>query len=184
MIKNKKNRKIIVATVILLVLASASAYWVFAGDKDDNTTTGGSTDNINYGPPTEEEQEAGDKQKEQLTEDQNRQEEGQAPVSDESGNKQRVNVVITDAGQYDDIIEVRSFIPDHYQDGTCVITFTKGGQTVTKETPARTDVSTTICLNPLIKRSEFPASGDWQVTVAYESTDARGQSETQTIKIK
>lgn len=143
----------------------------------DNTTTSQETPGINYNPPTEEEKQAGDKQKDQTLKEED---ERNDP---ENLNKYTASVIITDAGQYEDIIEVRAFIPDYYQDGSCIITFTQGEQTVTKETPAYRDASTTICTNPLFERSEFPNGGDWQVRVTYKSTGAEGISNPTIVNI-
>ena len=177
MLKNKNNTKIILIVVasLLVVMGVSFAYRTYDMSRNDNWIDG-----VNYDPPTEEERAAGDKQKEKVDKEEQR----QNSQNGDSTEKKTTNVIITDAGQYDDIIEVRSFIPDHYQDGTCTIAFRKGGQTITKGTPAYRDASTTICTNPLIKRSEFPSAGDWQVSVSYDSKDAKGTSETQTITIE
>jgi hypothetical protein len=133
---------------------------------------------INYGPPTEEEKRAGDIRKQEIDTEQKQNDENT------STGKKTVSVIITDAAQYSDKIEVRSFIPNYLQDGTCIITFKKDTQTLTKTTRAYRDISTTICTTPVIKRSEFPVSGDWQVSVSYQSQDAEGVSDLQTITIE
>lgn len=131
---------------------------------------------VNYDKPTEEEAKVGDEVKEEIIDEKKK------PIVD-SSNKQKASVVITDASQYDETIEVRSFIPDYYEDGTCTITFTKGTSSFRKETPAYRDARTTICTNPLIKRSEFPQPGTWTVQVTYESANAKGVSELRNITI-
>ena len=118
-------------------------------------------DGVNLAPPTEEEKQAGDLQKEENIK---KEEARNNPGLDPSD----ATVVITDAGVYDGIVEVRSFIPDHYEDGTCTIEFTKGSNMVTKTAPAYRDVSTTICTNPVFSVSEL-GNGSWQVTVRYNS---------------
>lgn len=133
---------------------------------------------INYSPPTDEERQAGDNQKDATLQD----EEARKNAAEQQG--QKATVIITDAGQYADIIEVRAFIPDYYQDGTCTITFTKDSLTVTKDTPAYRDVSTTICTNPNFARSEFQEAGDWQLAVNYTTSGAHGSSASQTVTIR
>jgi hypothetical protein len=127
---------------------------------------------INYGPPTQEEQQAGDKKKDEIKSD--------SSFSPNSGN---VSVIITDAAEYDDIVEVRAFIPNHYQDGTCTLTFTQDEKILTRVTTAYRDVSTTICTNPLIKKFDFPTTGIWKVIVNYQSKDASATSEAKEISI-
>lgn len=165
-----KKNTLITLLLLSLVLAVGVVYWVYPyGQKEDKGTS--------YEEPTQEEVTAGDDQKIRNIQDE---EQRNDP---ENQNKQTANVIITDAGQYDDIIEVRAFIPDHYQDGTCTITFTQGSQTITKDTPAYRDVSTTICTNPLFNRLEFPSAGQWQLVVRYSSAGASGQSDQQTVTI-
>lgn len=181
-IRRKKSKKPLIIAIAVSIALLGAGLWAYAyfsnrGTDDDTRTV----NEINYDPPTVEEKAAGDEQKKKL--EPTKPDENTDP-SDPPEDSNQVKVVITDAGQYDDIIEIRSFIPDHYQDGTCTVTLTKGTTTVTKETTAYRDASTTICTNPLIKRSEFPSAGDWTVRVQYASANARGTSELQTITIK
>ena len=130
---------------------------------------------INYGPPTQQEQQAGDKQKQTIVDQQSA---PQAPPS-------TATVVVARAEQNGDTIEVAASITNVYKDGTCTFKLVQGSNSLTKITAAYRDVSTTICTNPLIPRSEFPTTGDWQVTVSYKSSDGiSGQSESKTIKIE
>lgn len=160
--------------ITLLIAGGVFAYNMTRQTKVADVANG----TINYDPPTEEEQNSGDTRKEEIVNN-----DKPTTPPQPSDPAKTATVIITDAGQYDNVIEVRAFIPDHYQDGTCIITFRRGSQTVSKDTPAFRDATTTICTNPLIERSEFPSAGDWQVTVSYKSAGAAGQSETKTIKI-
>lgn len=171
-------KKILIIISSLILVALCVYFFLFRSESND-TAQPSTSNGINLEPPTDEEKAVGDNQKDKLVEENRNQQNNSSSPSLKS-----VSVIITDAGQYYDIIEVRSFIPDHYQDGTCTIVFTKNGQRYSKDTPARTDSSSTICMNPLIKRSEFPAPGDWNVSVTYKSKGATGESETQTINIK
>lgn len=131
---------------------------------------------INYGPPTEDEKRAADEQKDKIVR-------VDTPSHDNNQSKRSANVIITDAGQYDSTIEVRAFIQNHYQDGTCTITFLKDGNKVEKSTLAYRDATTTVCTNPLFPREEFKDSGDWHLTVTYASESAYGVSQPQIIRI-
>ena len=186
--KSSKKKIIWSSTVVLVVLLvftflelTGTTHLTFLSrwhDKKAQKNEGG----INYGPPTKEEKQAGDKQKEtnsQKEQQQNSQQEQGAGQSE----ARTVHVTITDAAQYGNTIEVRSFIPDYYEDGTCTITFKKDSFLVTKDTPAYRDATTTICTNPVFARSEFPVGGKWQVTVSYTSNGAKGQSATQEVVI-
>lgn len=175
-----KNKKRTLCIILAILFAGMGGFWVYRTYTRDS---GKNTDSINYDPPTKNEREVGNQQKEEIVQQEEQDKQQQEQTAKNPTKKKTVSVIITDAGEYDGIIEVRSFIPDHFQNGTCTVTFTQGSKTVTKETPARTDVSTTICMNPLIKRSELPASGTWQVRVAYTSAGATGTSDPQTLTL-
>lgn len=142
----------------------------------DNPPTATTSDGISYGPPTAEEKRAGDGQKKQIADRENK-------VSAAENASNSTTVLITDAGQYDNTIEVRAFMPDYYKDGTCTIAITKGALKVEKSTSAYRDVSTTICTNPLFSRSEFAESGEWKVTVVFTSGSVSGKSEEKILRI-
>lgn len=171
-----KRRVALISLFVVLALGLGFSTLALKGRNSSQPETS-SPGGINHGPLTEEEQASGDERKKELVEEE------QNTDPEPNGQVKTATVIITDAGQYDDTIEVRAFIPDHYQDGTCTITFRQGNHVITKESPAYRDASTTICTNPMIQRSEFPTGGDWQVNVTYTSADAKGQSETKTIKI-
>lgn len=179
----KRNRKKLLLTVIAILVVLSAVLFVLEKRGVTNFYSGSgsnsqeSDDNaINFGPPTEEEQRAGDEQKDKIVGE-------DTPSQDTGQNKRNANVIITDAGQYDDIIEVRAFIPNHYEEGTCTITFTQDTHKIVKQAPAYPDSSTTICTNPLINRSEFPESGTWKLVVSYSSNGAAGTSEVKDITI-
>jgi len=176
-----KKQKKIVAIVLILILAAAGIF-VWRHFDSKTSTQGANTGadkGINYSPPTKEEQESGDKVKDQVIKTQDQDSKPQTTPAN-------ATVMITDAAQYGDTVEVRSFISNIYKDGTCTIAFTQGSLNVTKEAPAYQDATTTICTNPVIKRSEFPAAGNWQLTVSYKSTDgtASGTSAIKTVTLK
>lgn len=182
--KNKKSRKklfiILLASVIaicLVLFTLEKLHVINLYTKSPDKAGEQSEGSINYGPPTDDEKNAADTQKTK-----NQEKEEQRNDSEKQSNT-GASVIITDAGQYDNVIEVRAFMPDHYEDGICTIVFTQNSQTISKETPAYRDASTTICTNPLIKRSEFPTAGKWQVIVKYKSPGASGQSDQQTLTI-
>lgn len=185
--KAKRSKKMLVILTVI-VLFGVGGYFGYKHFFANKSQTKSKADDINYNPPTEQEQQAGDNQKQKITERQDRFKEQEGEHSQQNSTSNQPNaqatVVITDASQYDDVIEVRAFVSDHYQDGECTTTLTKGNLTVKKTTAAFRDVSTTICTNPLIKRSEFAEAGDWQVIVKYTSSDKNGVSKAQTVTIK
>lgn len=114
MSRNKKHHenktsRVIVAAFVLLV-AAGFLYLRYVNRTNANDT--GKTDEqstINYNPPTEQEQRSGDIKKQEIAD-----EDSQAQA--ELGNdKKTANVIITDAAQYDDSVEVRAFINNYFR---------------------------------------------------------------------
>lgn len=184
---SKKSKKSLLIALVAVLVLLAGSYYVYSSDllnlrSSDNPA---GQDSVNFDPPTEEEQEAGNEVKEKLTSDKGQSENKnhQTPASNDQA-KKSVTVVVVDAGQYDDVIEVRAYTPDVLQEGVCTITFTRGSHTVVKEVKAHPDVSSTICTNLEVKRNEFPAGGEWSVVIDYTSQTAQGKSKTSKINIR
>lgn len=175
------NKRILISIIAIAVLAGGVGFamWQSSTTKQTAPDHEQTEDTINYDPPSEEEEQVGNEIKEEL---QNEPDEEQENSTDSQLNK--VTIVISDASQYDNVVEVRSFIHNHIQEGICTFAFRKGNHLVKKEMPAFPDASTTICNNPNIARSEFPVTGDWELIVSYSSTDATGQSSAQTVRIR
>lgn len=178
--RSNRSKKPLVIFVVVLALVGVGffAYKYFFQKKNTNSV---------YTPPTQEEKQSGDEIKPEVVK---RQEQEDTQKKDTSSSSQPANtdpgaeVIITDAAQYDNVFEVRSFVANKYQDGTCTITLTKGSLIVRKTTNAYKDATTTICTNPLFNRSEFKQTGDWQVVVEYSSVNYSGKSQPQTVKIE
>lgn len=177
---SKFNRRRTIAILLLLTMVSIGGllFWRQSSSNQNIIKTDSDGGIINLNPPTEQEEQAGDIRKQEIDQEE------ATPSRNDDVAKKTVSVIITDAGQYAEYIEVRAFIPNYYQDGTCTITFRKNSQSLIKTAPAYTDSANTICTNPEIKRSEFPSDGSWQVSVTYESKNAKGTSDQQTITIR
>ena len=182
--RKSNTKKYLIATVLALLLVAASVFaWQHYRPDDNNESASNNGSTINLDPPTEEEQQAAEDIKDRLAET----DDETATTDDQpedTADKQSARVTIVDANQYGDIVEVRAFVSNHIQSGTCSYTFTQTDQnTIRKERPAQPEASTTVCMNLEVDRDEFPASGNWQLTVRYESEDAAGSSEAQTITL-
>lgn len=165
------SKKIIIVSLIvitlvfllLLVLEKTGITNIYTKDTEPAQTLQ-DEGYINYNPPTDEEKQAGDVVKEDInTEPQ------QLPSSAE--------VVIVDANQYENIVEVRAFVANVIENGLCSFIFTQNDLEFMKEKPAYADASTTPCTNLEVDRTEFPTSGQWKVKVIYTSTIITGSSE-------
>lgn len=161
-----KTKKFIIPTAAVLVLASGGAY-AFSTRNDNKPTDSPISEGVNYGPPTEEEQNAGDEQKERIIEQE----------AQRSQPAETANVVIADANQYGNQIEVRAFVTNAIKTGTCTFTFSKGDNSFTKKTDAFKDASTSQCGALNVPRSTFPSSGMWNVLVKFDAQNISGQAQ-------
>lgn len=185
--KNRTSRSKILLLILAGVLLFAGGVYAYQA-LDDNADSKSQANDIDFGPPTEEERQAGDEQKDTITdkESSNDADETTQPSDSDENDRQddrkSANVVIVDASQYDDIVEVRAFVNNHIQDGTCRYRFQRGNQTINKQLEAHADASTTVCPALEVNRSEFRSAGTWSVTVTYESSGAKG-SQSQELQI-
>lgn len=136
----------------------------------EQTVGSSNTGTINMDPPTEEEKKAGDEQKDKIVYEQQN-----PPKATDTA-----SIVIVDASQYNNAVEVRAFINNRIdQDGTCTVTFTKGSATVTRTRTATPDASTSQCGLFSIPTGEFAGKGTWNLTVSYASGSAKGEAKTE-----
>lgn len=175
--KALKNRVVIILAVLSLAAIIAIPVWRNASDSSRDANETAPTNTVDYEPPSESEQSAGDKQKEtNIKKDE--------AIKESPDTSQTANVVIVDASQYGDTVEVRAFVSNIYEDaGTCQLTFTQGSTTVTHSKTAFKDATTTQCGTFEVPRSEFPAGGEWNVQVTYNSNATSGQA-TQKITLR
>lgn len=169
-----KKLLIIVFAAVLLV-----AVLIYSTKSRGGSFDNGANTDINYSPPTDDERRLANSQK---TQNVMRQESENNQRNNREDTNKVADVVITYAEEQNNIIEVNAF-SNKYEDGTCTILFSQGSSKITKQTPAFRDASTTICTNPLIKRSDFPSGGEWDLQVIYNSPSFSGQSELQKITL-
>lgn len=177
--KNKR-RNVLWIPIFVAIIVFMGIIYFFNFREDNNQPKLENDGYINYSPATEEEKEQADSAKKDIVDRQNG---ADKTETDSDNEKQTATVVITDAGQYENIIEVRSFIPDYYEDGICTIVFSKGSLEIVKETPAYRDATTTTCTNPLFNRSEFVEAGEWSVYVKYDSAGSSGKSDIMRVMV-
>jgi hypothetical protein len=164
--KNRKNPLLIIS-----VLFFASAFFLLKitnktnpiknSEKNDQQVTR-PVNSIDYGPPTDEEANAGDEQKKIILEKE----------STNNIPSKTIDLVIVDASQYGSEIEIRAFVPNHTENGSCVFLFSKEGQQdIQKTMPATADASTTTCMTLTVPTSEYPVSGKWNLAITYTSSE-------------
>jgi|GEM_PF-391208 len=189
----KTSKKLFIIGIIvgiLLLLGGATAYFykthsnLFGWQPFPEPTTSG----INYNKPTEDQTKAGDAAK------QNTATQGTFKPTTGSGSdqpptptpqpngKSTVNVIITAANQNGSLLQIRSLISTVTNSGTCTLTLTRQGGTVTKTAAIQAQSTTSTCQGFDISTSEV-TSGVWQLSLHFEnSTLVGGASQTVTVQ--
>lgn len=173
---NKKRALLLAGALILVV----GGYFLYQNNHRSKVAEPAATpiNPINYGPPTEQEKADSEARKKAQQEAA----ENPKPSSTTGDGKTAVTPVITSGSTS---LQVSAYVPGVIEDGgTCTATFTKTGQTVSKTSAGVANVSDTNCPIMIFDRSQFPNSGEWQLTVAYSSGSASGTSAAKTVTIQ
>ena len=162
----KTSSKTKIVIIVALAAAIVSAYLLFRPTENSNQSQpdAPAENTINYDPPTEEEKQVANTIKDEVLE------------QDNSTVPNTAQIVIVDSSQYGDEIEVRAFVANVTQDGTCTVTFAKDGENIVKKVDAFADASTSPCINVIVPRSEFISAGEWTVTVQYANDIITGSA--------
>ena len=182
-VQNKKTagRKrivILLVAILLIGLLGFAAIKLLNRSSTKPASTENNGETINFSPATEEEKTQADKIKEDLANQQN-----QTPPP--SGSQKSVTPIITDAGQYDDKVEIRAYIPNVLENGgKCTYTLKKDAEQITKTVGGMAGPQTTQCESIGVPVSEFPSKGTWTLTVSYLSASSSGSSEPWQVEIK
>jgi cytoskeletal protein RodZ len=179
-IKNRKTYAIVLSVLILVTIAGIFLFFYSnrASNNSSNvaqTVSDEADDYINLDPPTEQEKSEVNQNKESLPSNTS----GNLNNDNESNSStiKEVSPIITIARKVDGNVEVRSFVPDIYENsGTCTATFTKDGKEITGTSRGVKDATYTRCERILVSASKFNGSG-WRVMVSYKSSSAEGSSE-------
>lgn len=177
--KRLSKKIIIICGIISLILASILIY-IFNVDPFNWKTPQNTVQNnsINYNPATAEQKKAGNKTKSGSNDT------PPAPTPIPGSNKNNVQVTITDASQYINVVEIRAYVNEVNSTGHCNIQLQKDGSVVTRNVDTLTNASTTSCKTVDIPVSEFYSDGSWAVTVTYSSDTATGESTTTNVEVK
>jgi len=177
--KNIQSKKAIISLLALLVIVcTAVTAYAFHNEKDNQfNDTPRAINSVDYSDPTQEESNAGNEQKEKNKE---------REAIDALPTSKNAAVTISDATQYNRVIETRAYVTGVYEDGgTCTATFTKSGsisKTISKS--AFKDAKTLQCGALDITRDEFDDAGEWTVIVSYDSPTATGTSSARKIVLE
>lgn len=178
MLKNKKIVTLI--SVIVLLAAGGGVIFYYSQNtsiEDTPLTTDPITQDINTDPPTEEEKQAADDSKERIV----REEEQR---SSQQGSKRQVKPIISSWGQSSSgSLEVNGFVSEIIETGgTCTLTISKNGTTLSAKSAGSADAQTTTCGEMIIGSGSL-SPGQWSATLAYTSSKAEGKSNPTTVEI-
>ena len=173
MIINKKNNRkkyIVIGAIVGVLLISASAYAFIQSNSADTKTSA----------PTKEESEAGNAVKLDTLEQGTSSDEETTSTSDSSKNESPETSTATPAirftakNQNGSLYQIRTMIDVVETGGTCVLTLTSGGRTVTKETQTQPLAQATTCQGFDVPVSELSA-GTWNIKVSYKNNNSTAE---------
>lgn len=171
------SRKTIIITsaAILLLGGGVAAYWL-ANKADNPGKEIPSTEDAAM--PEETQTEPSDPEDEEANEDGSG-----APTPAKAQAEVTMTSPVNGQVFNNETVRVRAFVTG-VSEGTCTVIFSKNGQAgVTQSTPVALYTSYYACQGFDIPRANFPAAGEWQVRVAFDSPKAEGSSETRSITI-
>jgi hypothetical protein len=181
--KPRSKKKFIISTLALLGIAAATVGWFLWHDSRQVDTSAVSSKH--FSGPTQQEKDEAANHKDELVQQMNDEKGGQGGGDTNSDGKKAVTPIITDASQSDSQVRISGYVSGVFEDGgTCTITITQGSSKIVKTATAFENVSTTQCSPVTLQRSDFPAAGQWQVTLAYNSAAAEGTSQAQALAIQ
>jgi cytoskeletal protein RodZ len=185
--KSNKKTVLIICSVIAVVILGAGGVFAYQKISQHNqqkaspqTTASPSSGSSNTSSTSTDSQNSQGFDKTNDTGSQNSSSSSSSSTS--SGNN--TDIVIVDASQYDSTFEARAYAAS-IENGTCTYTFTKDSLSFTKTTAATAGPSTTSCATLDIPTDSFSQKGQWNLTVAYQSTsNSYSGKATQAITIK
>lgn len=180
--KNKNRKKLLLIIVLIASLIAALAAWWFFIYKTDER----GTDDINYDPPTKQEVQETEQNKEEVikqTEAANQSNQTQDTPTDA---KKTVTPILTYWGQespgadFEANGRVAGVIES---DGTCTLTLTKSGKSVSTKRTALANAQDTTCGLMTIKFKTL-TTGDWKAVLSYSSSKSEGSSSAIVVKVE
>lgn len=188
---NKKFRLVILLVVVLVLLLVALGVYLigFKGTLFGWTPLANTqTSDINYDKPTKEQLNAGKDIEESTDENSNSGKNPNDVGADhpnqpiQSGtSKASVAVTLSSANQNDGILQIRAMIGLLTNEGTCTLTLTKSGKTVTRTADVQPLSNSTTCKGFDIPVAEL-SSGQWNAKIDFENSTAIGTT-TSTVKV-
>lgn len=181
-IRTKKKKRLLILPLIagiLLLGGTVLAVFIIRGDDKPKELETTNQSGINFGPPTEEDKQEVDRNKEEISSENNA-----PPPSTQDGRAVR-NPIITYAQEFDGNIEVTGYVPGVIEEnGMCKVEFTNGNTRFSRESKGFADVNRTSCTPFTVPVNEFVPKGKWRITLSYSSSSSIGTSQALEIEVK
>ena len=189
---NNKKAKLIILAVVMLILLLVALGVYFIGFKGTlfgwTPFADARTSDINYGAPTKGQLNAGENIEKSTDKNSNSGKNPNDVGADhpnqpiQSGtSKASVAVTLSSANQNDGVLQIRAMIGVLTNEGTCTLTLTKSGKTVTRTADVQPLSNSTTCKGFDIPVAEL-SSGQWNARIDFENSTAIGTT-TSTVKV-
>jgi len=163
----------------MLLGTAAVAYKIHTvGSKKQPTTSSSdnSSTHVDLSPATPQDQQDSDAHKQAIVQQQSQ------PYTTASS---AVTPIISYAAQSGNNVEVDASVPGVVESGgTCTLTATLSGHTVTRTTTGIRNAQDTSCPAFILDRGDFPIAGDWSIQASYSSAAYNGSSKSQKLTIQ
>lgn len=175
------KKKILLTAVAVLVVLGVIGLYVHM--HHSTPVASGNVSTKRYSGPTPQDKADSEAHKNAIVQQLNQQRQQQQSTN--TPTKTSVTPIITNASQNGSEINVSGYVSGVFENGgTCTVTLTQAGSQITKTSAGFENASTTQCTPVTIERSEFSTAGQWQTTLTYESANAAGISQAQTLTIQ
>lgn len=185
-INKSSTTKKVLLTSLVLALVAVGGYAAYAALYKNSSSA--SSDGINYKKPTSAQVEAGNNAKKQAVQNDSQSSSSTGsssnPKVDSGNNTSQSNDLktqITAASVEGNMLYVRNNINGIYQQGTCDITLTKDGKTVSKSAGVQALPQSSTCKGFNIPVSEL-SSGVWNITLRV-TINGQSASDSRTVKV-
>ena len=164
-IHTSHKRKVAIGITILVALIAAAGVFAYQYTQTDPESTETTSQGTNQ-PPSE----SNATTDSGVKNDSDSEDPADETTNETPDSPKTVDVVIVDASQYDQVIEVRGYA-DTIAPGTCTYTFKhqSGDSSFTRTSVATVGASTVSCTTVDIKRSDFSQPGTWNIAIDYKS---------------
>lgn len=168
---------IIAGVFIALAIAGGGFAWSQFSKQDAKPDNTKPINTVDYGPATEDQKQEGqDIKKESI--DRNAQDETPEPSTPKT-----LGLTLNHLRQVEQAVLIRSIVTGTTS-GTCEATFSRSGQTnVTKTIPISVEATTATC-NADLTANDFPAGGEWKLSLVAKTGSASSETVTQNITIE